>query len=53
MYKKMASSVGFEPTTLWLTAKCSNLLSYEDSLKLGDYLSSPRVSIVGVYRLNF
>ena len=34
MQKKMASSDGFEPTTLWLTAKCSNLLSYEDTLNL-------------------
>ena len=53
----MASQVGFEPTTLCLTVKCSNQLSYRDIniKKFGDY-RIPQASwlrILGVYRLNF
>ena len=52
----MASPDGFEPTTLWLTAKCSNRLSYGDAKKkkFGDYRFSLEVnlSILGVNRLN-
>ena len=53
----MASPDGFEPTTLWLTAKCSNRLSYGDAQlkkKFGDYRFSLEVnlSILGVNRLN-
>ena len=53
----MASSDGLEPTTLWLTAKCSNRLSYGDAKKkkFGDYRFSLEVnlSILGVNRLNY
>ena len=54
--KKMASPVGLEPTTLWLTVRCSNRLSYGDTQKKKSlattYFPGTNPSIVGVNRLN-
>ena len=52
----MASPVGLEPTTLWLTARCSNRLSYGDAiLKVWRRPIFPgrNPSILGAGRLNF
>ena len=56
LQKKMASPVGLEPTTLWLTVRCSNRLSYGDTQKKKSlattYFPGTNPSILGVNRLN-